>query len=143
MKFLKIITICVITLISASCGTINKTKSYSYDSVRLEMNMNDLIYLGESDISVEYSSYIWGLFSSIDKVNGEIYNPVHKKSLHLPTQSSLFSDDKLNIAAYQLLEKYPEGVYFQVVLETLEKEKLFLGSLNKKIAKVRVYKFKH
>ena len=28
-------------------------------------------------------------------------------------------------------------------LETLEKEKLFLGSLNKKIAKVRVYKFKH
>lgn len=143
MKLLKFITICAIALIVTSCGSISKTQSYSFDSVRLEMSMNDLTYLGESEISVEYSSYLWGLFSSIQKVNGENYNPVHEKKLYIPNGTSLFRDDKLDIAAYKLIEQYPEAVYFQVVLETSDNEKLFLGNVCKKTAKVKAYKLKH
>lgn len=143
MKLLKLITICTITIIVTSCGSISKTQSYSFDSVRLEMNMNDLTYLGESDISVEYSSYLWGAFNTIQKVNGEVYNPVHEKKLYIPNGKSLFRDDKLDIAAYKLIELFPEAVYFQVVLETSDKEKLFLGNVSKKTAKVKAYKLKH
>ena len=64
MKILKFIAVCAIALIVTSCGSVSKNKSYTFDQVRLEMGMNDLEYLGESDISVEYTSYI-GLFKSI------------------------------------------------------------------------------
>lgn len=140
MKILKLIAICTLVLFVTSCGSVSKNNSYSFDQVRLEMNMNDLTYLGEAEISVEYSSY-FGLFKSIEKVNGEVYNPVHEKKLSIST--GLFKDNSLNIAAYKLVETYPTAVYFQVVFETSEKEKLFLGSVNKKTAKVRAYKLKN
>ena len=69
MKIFKLFAICAIALIATSCGSVNKSKSYSFDSVRLEVNMNDLVCLGEADISVEYSTYLWGAFSNIEKVN--------------------------------------------------------------------------
>ena len=81
MKILKLIAICTLVLFVTSCGSVSKNNSYSFDQVRLEMNMNDLTYLGEAEISVEYSSYL-GLFKSIEKVNGEVYNPVHEKYGH-------------------------------------------------------------
>lgn len=143
MKIFKLIAICAITLIAASCGSITKNQSYSFDEVRLEMNMNDLVYLGEAEISVEYSSYLGGLFKSIEKVNGEAYNSVHKKEVRLPNQGRKFMNKNLDKAAYKLVEKYPDAVYFQVVFETSQKDKLFLGSINKEYAKVRAYKLKH
>lgn len=143
MKIIKAIAICAITMIVASCGSVTKNQSYSFDQVRLEMSMNDLTYLGEAEISVEYSSYVYGLFKSIEKVNGEMYNPVHEKKLSIPCQGCKFMNKHLDIAAYSLVEKFPEATYFQVVFETSSKEKLFLGSVNKEYAKVRAYKLKH
>lgn len=143
MKVFKLIAICAITLIAASCGSITKNQSYSFDEVRLNMNMNDLVYLGEAEISVEYSSYLGGLFKSIEKVNGESYNPVHEKKVRIPNHGRKFMNKNLDKAAYKLVEKYPDAVYFQVVFETSHKDKLFLGSVNKEYAKVRAYKLKH
>jgi hypothetical protein len=104
------------------------------------MGMDDLEYVGDSEISVEYTSYL-GLFKSVEKVNGEMYNPTHKKNLVMP-KSCKFRNRNLDIAAYKLVETYPEAVYFQIVFETKNVEKLFLGSVNKEVAKVRAYKLK-
>lgn len=143
MKIFKLFAICAIALIATSCGSVNKSKSYSFDSVRLEMNMNDLVYLGEADISVEYTSYLWGAFTNIDRVNGEFYNSAHQKKLYIPNGNALFRDDKLDLAAYSLVEKFPEATYYQVVFETSAEEKMFLGKVCKKSAKVKAFKFKN
>ncbi|MDO5333034.1 MAG: hypothetical protein Q4F93_03345 [bacterium] len=140
MKIFKVISICIIALIFTSCGSVSHNRSYSFDQVRLEMGMDDLEYVGDSEISVEYTSYL-GLFKSVEKVNGEMYNPTHKKNLVMP-KSCKFRNRNLDIAAYKLVETYPEAVYFQIVFETKNVEKLFLGSVNKEVAKVRAYKLK-
>lgn len=131
---------CAIALIVTSCGSVSKNKSYTFDQVRLEMGMNDLEYLGEADISVEYTSYL-GLFKSIEKVNGEVYNPTHKKQLSV-NKGFIFRNKKLDIAAYKLVEQYPQADYFQLVFETKDVDKLFLGSVNKEYARVKAYKLK-
>lgn len=140
MKHIALIIVCAFCLLASSCGSISKNRSYSFDEVRLEMGMNDLDYLGESEISVEYTSYL-GLFKSIEKVNGEVYDPVHKKELTMP-KSCRFRNGNLDVAAYKLIEQYPDAVYFQIVFETKNVDKLFLGSLNKERAKVKAYKLK-
>ncbi len=141
MKIFKLIAVCAIAIFATSCGSINKNQGYSFNQVRLEMSMNDLVYLGESEISVEYSSYL-GLFKSIEKVNGEVYNPVHQSKLVLPKECK-FMNKNLEVAAYKLVEQFPDAVYFQIVFETSTKDKLFLGSVNKETAKVKAYKIKH
>lgn len=141
MKLFKLIAVCAIAVIATSCGSVSKNQSYSFDQVRLEMGMNDLVYMGTSEISVEYTSYL-GLFKSIERVNGEIYNPVHKKELCMP-KSCNFRNKNLDIAAYKLVETYPDAVYFQIVFETKTTDKLFMGSVNKESAKVKAYKLKH
>lgn len=140
MKVLRILFMCAIALIATSCGTVSNNSPYKFDQVRLEMGMNDLEYLGETEVSVEYTKYL-GFISSIQKVNGEIYDPQHKTKLNLPG-NNLFAESKLSLAAYKLVEKYPNAVYFQVVFETKKTNKLFLGSTNVVTAKVRAYNLK-
>ncbi len=140
MKQITLILACALALLASSCGSISKSKSYAFDEVRLEMAMNDLDYLGDMEISVEYTTYL-GIFKSIEKVNGEEYNPVHKKVLTMP-KSCRFRNRNLDAAAYKLVEKFPDAVYFQIVFETKNVDKLFLGSVNKETAKVRAYRLK-
>lgn len=140
MKALKYLAMLAIAIIATSCGTVQKNRSYSFDEVRLEMGMDDLEYLGETEITVEYTKYL-GFISSIQKVNGEKYNPTHKHLLKLPGDNNIKSG-KLNLAAYKLVEQFPQAVYFQVVFETKDTEKLFLGSQNFERAKVRAYNLK-
>ena len=141
MKAFKLLALGILALIVTSCGTTTKVTPYSFNQVRLEMGMNDLEYLGEAEVSVEYSTYL-GIFSSIEKVNGEKYDPAHKKRLKLPGDN-LFHSSKLSLAAYKLVELYPNAVYFQVVYESQDVDKLFLGSTKKVYAKVRAYNIKN
>lgn len=140
MKQITLIIACLLAIMATSCGSLSKSRSYAFDEVRLEMGMNDLDYLGEAEISVEYTTYL-GIFKSIEKVNDEVYNSVHKKVLTMP-KSCRFRNRNLDAAAYKLVEQYPDAVYFQIVFETKNKDKLFLGSVNKETAKVRAYKLK-
>ncbi len=140
MKLLKYIAAVAVLLTATSCGTVSKSRSYSFDEVRLEMGMQDLQYLGEQEISVEYTQYL-GFIKTFQKVNGETYDPVNKKELTMP-RSCNFRNRNLDKAAYKLVEKFPEAVYFQIVFETKNVDKLFLGSVHKETAKVKAYKLK-
>ncbi len=140
MKLLKYIAAVAVLLTATSCGTVSKSRSYSFNEVRLEMGMQDFQYLGEQEISVEYTQYL-GFIKTFQKVNGETYDPVNKKELTMP-RSCNFRNRNLDKAAYKLVEKFPEAVYFQIVFETKNVDKLFLGSVHKETAKVKAYKLK-
>lgn len=140
MKLYKFIPVLIIALCMASCGTLSKSSPYSVNT-ELEMNMDDLVFLGESEVSCEYDTYL-GFIRSLQKVNGEVYQPGTKVKLNLPGRGILKSCKGMQLAAAKLLTDYPEGRYFQVVMETKETDVLFLGSTTKRVAKVRVYKFK-
>jgi len=83
-----------------------------------------------------------GFITKIQKVNGETYDPFHTRKLSIPTQSLSLRGKGLDLAAYKVLEDYPEATYFQVIFKTTEKERLFLGSVKKTTAKVRAYSLK-
>ena len=143
MKWTKLFGGLLCVLCMASCGTVQRNTPFSVlnTRLRLDMTMNDLNYLGESEISVEYNTYL-GFISKIQKVNGEAYNPFHTRKLSIPTQNLALKGKGLDLAAYKVLEDYPEATYFQVIFKRSEKERLFLGSTKKTTAKVRAYSFK-
>ena len=102
--------------------------------------MNDLEYLGESIIYVEYSRYL-GMIAITDNVNGEVYTrDVIKRFPIVSSSTPLFP--KLNRAAYKLAEDFPEADYFIVTSQDKERHQLFLGSHVKATAKVKAYSFK-
>ena len=105
------------------------------------MDMDDLVFLGESEISCEYDTYL-GFIRQLNKVNGEQYVPGSKVKLNINRQGLNLKGKGMKIAAAKLLKDYPEGRYFQIVLETSETDVMLLGSTTKRTAKIRVYKFK-
>ncbi len=139
-SILKIIPALALALCLASCGTTTKSDPFSV-SPSLELRMTDLVFLGECEISCEYDTYI-GFIRHLTKVNGEDYVPGDKVKLNVPGRGLAVSGKGMEIAAAKMLEKYPEARFFQVVLETKETDRAFLGSSTKRVAKVRVYKFK-
>lgn len=142
MKILKVLSLMALVLGFASCGTLQKSSPYSVNSTRLELNMSDFEFLGESEISCEYDTYL-GFIHRLNTVNGEMYNPGEKVKLNIPSNNmKLLSNKGMQLAASKLLKQYPEARYFQIVLEEKNTDVLFLGSTTTRKAKVRVYKFK-
>lgn len=143
MKWTKLFGGLLCVLCMASCGTIQRNTPFSVRDtrIRLEMTMDDLNYLGTSEISVEYDTYL-GFITKIQKVNGEPYNPFNTRKLTIPTYNLSLKGKGLDLAAYKVLEDYPEATYFQVIFKRSEKERLFLGSTRKTTAKVRAYSLK-
>jgi hypothetical protein len=141
MKYLKLLPLLVAVVLLSACGTSKKSAPYNTPSA-LEIHMDDLQFLGESQISCEYNTY-FGIIKSVSKVNGKDYVPGNDVKLSIPTSSMLrFRNKGMKLASAKLLEDYPDATYFQVVLETKYTDRLFLGSTTVRTAKVRAYKFK-
>ncbi|MBO7248406.1 MAG: hypothetical protein J6V02_08690 [Bacteroidaceae bacterium] len=142
MKLNKLLYTLIFVLSLTSCGSIITNNGFSLGRMSLELNMNDLEYLGETEISSEYNT-ILGLFTMIEKVNGEIYNPEYPvKKLNLQYQNIALTGAGMDLAAYKLVELFPDATYYKVVYESTIKDRMFLGSLTKKVIKVRAYKLK-
>ena len=141
MKITKILALVALTLCLASCGTVQKSNPYKVSSTRMELNMDDFVFLGESEISCEYDTYL-GFIRRLNTVNGEVCNPGEKVSLNVSTNNiTLFKSKGMRYAAAKLLKKYPDAHYFQVVMDQKNTDVLFLGSTTKRVAKVSIYKF--
>lgn len=130
----------------ASCGS-SIHKSTTNLPTRLEMRMSDLQFLGESEISCEYTTYL-GIFKRINKVNGQNYVPgndvtVSKGSGLLNSLVATLKGKGMDLAAAKVLRDYPDATYLQVVLDTKQVDRLFLGSVTTRTARVRAYKFKN
>ncbi|MBQ4520346.1 MAG: hypothetical protein II999_07020 [Bacteroidaceae bacterium] len=142
MKLNNLLYALALVLCFTSCGTITKDQSFSAGRISLEMNMDDLVCLGETEISAEYNTVL-GVFTKLERINGEAYNPGEpKKKLNIPGQKFTLNGTGMELAAYKLAEEFPQAVYFQIVYESTVKDRMFLGSVTKKTAKVRAYRLK-
>lgn len=129
-------------LFMTSCGSVTKSSVFRPDDVRLNIGMDDLEYLGETEISVSYSVYL-GFISVTDKVNGEDYSYMEKKIARFDGPSGGVIRGKLKKAAYKAVEEFPDATYFLTVYSKAEINRLFLGREVTKVAKFRAYKLKN
>lgn len=143
MKHIRhIICAVVLTMGLASCSVTSHT-AFAPGITQLTIQMEDLEYLGESEITVEYRCY-FGVLSVIDKINGEVYtrdaiNRFPVQSNHGITGRLLPNLDR---AAYKLTAEYPNADYFIITSQTSKRYQLFLGSQVEAQAKVKAYSFK-
>lgn len=140
MKPYKIIPVIALIMCLCSCGMLSKSEPFTVKT-NLEMKMSDLVFLGESEISCEYDTYL-GFIRQLSKVNGETYQPGDKSKLTIHQRGLTFNSKGMKLASAKLLEEYPQACYFQIVLDTKTTDVLFLGSTTKRVARVRAYKFK-
>jgi hypothetical protein len=132
----------VAALLFTSCGTTTSTRSFSPQITQLIYQNKDMEFLGETEVSVNYSTWL-SLFYQIHTVNGVEYDSSNKKITQLNNGIALpMVGSKLEKAYYKVIEKFPTARYFQIVRTTTEKEKLFLGREYTQKALIRAYKIR-
>ena len=138
----------VLSLIFSSCAV---TNSHNYkDSLKsrsyFELTLNDVQYLGETEISYEYSTYLF-LASRVILINEEIPNNSQKHYVELPTSGlgniwSIF-EPNMKRALYKAYLKYPNADYIEITKTNVETHQMFLGRKIRKSATVKAYKYKY
>ena len=127
-------------IVSLSACSVTRHRPYSMDGTRLNVTMDDLEYLGETEISVDYRKYI-GFISVIDAINGKVYDRVETKKLELSNvPEGLYR--YLDRASYKLVEDFPEADYYIVTMQKISRTMLFLGSDITVRARIKAYRFK-
>lgn len=135
-KIKSIMIIVLFALVATGCGTTTRMKTVTAPA-SLQISLDDLNYLGETEISVHYSTYFY-ILSSVHEVNGEVYSRGNERIVSVNGMNDHF----LNKAGYKLLEEFPQADYFQVVYKEDFKNKLFLGNEIVSKARVRAYSYK-
>ena len=121
--------------------THNRTFAPGY-SVRLDVHPSDIEFLGETEISIEYQTYL-GFIRIIDKINGETYDGKTRSYSHLggsQFDKSALCVHSLDRAAYKVIEEFPDATYYMVAHQTVERNRMFMSSDVKVKATVRAYK---
>ena len=130
----------VVFLISLTACSVTKHRPYSLNETRLNVCMDDLEYIGETEISADYRQYV-GFIFALDSLNGEVYDRAHKHTVELSNlPNGLYN--YLDRASYKLLEEFPDADYFIVVSQNKSIERLYLGSMVSVSARIKAYKFK-
>ena len=140
MKLIKSVICAVIAATCLSSCSITKHSAFSPGTTQLTIQMSDLEYIGETEISVEYRKYL-GIIDITDSINGEAYTGDVIKIFPIVNSSRPLLP-QLSLAAYKLAEEFPEADYFIVTSQDKQTHHLFLGSHVEASAKVKAYSFK-
>lgn len=138
----------IFSLIFSSCAVTNShnyndtLKSRSY----FELKLNDVQYLGETEISYEYSKYLF-LGTRLILINEEVPNNNNRHYVELPTSGlrniwSIF-ETNMKRALYKAYLKFPNADYIEVTKTNVETHKMFLGRKIRKSAIVKAYRYKY
>jgi len=143
MKWLRILAIVCFAAVLSSCS-IAKRSSFTPDRTELNLNMSDLEYLGEIEVTVDYNQYL-GVFKKIGAINGIPYDG--KKIDYAKHSAAIFGggvipDTILSRALPKVFETFPGADYIIIVGQQKEREVLFLGSENSVKARVKAYTLK-
>lgn len=142
-NLLKLITI---SFILSSCGAVHKTYNLS-DSMQsrsyVELDISNIVYLGETEISYEFSRYM-GAFTRVIAINGESPDNGKKNYVELQTAGFLsFFEPNMKRALYKAYLQFPSADYLEITARTTETHIMFLGRKTKKTATVKAYKYKY
>jgi len=138
----------VLSLIFSSCAVTNlhnyndTLRSRSY----FELNLNDVQYLGETEISYEYSRYLF-IGTRLISINGEFPDNSEKHYVEIPTSvlgniRSIF-EPNMKRALYKAYLEYPNADYIEITTTNIETHRMFLGRKIRKSATVKAYKYKY
>ena len=128
-------------MLLSSCGTTRHSTVFRPDNVQLNVAMNDLQYLGECKISVSYDTYL-GIFTKINEVNGEPHNSLERNFADIQPFGGILSNKYMELAAFKVLDQYPNASYFIPVCQTKTTTKLLLGKETTITATIRAYQIK-
>ena len=145
MKGFKYFAVALVLMSAVSCGVVNRS-AYKPSTSQLNIMMSDLEYLGQTEISITYDTYL-GIFSRIRKINGDDFDPgVVQRANLLGSQDAILRDRlgrKLNRASYRVFEQFPDADYFIVSRQVSRKTVLILGKEVESTATVKAYRFKN
>ncbi len=139
--FLFLVLVAFSSCASTFTSRSGRTTSFYPDQVRFDLTSSDFEYLGEMDISVQYSQYL-RFFRIFEYINGNEVNHRSINSMAVYGKRSIPLSPILNRALYDVYVKYPEADFTIPSYEIAEYEKLFLGRKAKKTARIKVYKLK-
>jgi len=143
-----IYTLVVFAIILSSCAVKNQ-HNYS-DTLRsrsyVEIDLQDIIYLGETEISYEYSRYLlFGTF--IISINEEAPDNSIKNYVEIPysTLGSIRSifEPNMKRALHKAYLEFPNADYLEISASRIQTQQMFLGRRIKKSAKVKAFKYKY
>ena len=137
MKALKyIVAIFAVTLGIASCGVMKTNVQGPAPITQLNIDLDQLEYLGEKEITVTFDKYL-GIFKKIRTINGADYDRSVRVYSYIPNLNP-----HLYRAAGVVYDAFPQADYFVVSRQTSSRTLLFLGSEVEVKAVVKAYKRK-
>lgn len=142
MKPYRYLLACAAAACCLACS-VTRTRTFTPSATQLNIAMSDLEYLGQTEISVEYRTYL-GFISVIDRINGEPYTGVEKQVTNINGGylAALQLTSRLDRASYKVLSEYPDANYFVLVKQTKHKTRLFLGGEITEKATIKAYAFR-
>jgi hypothetical protein len=143
-----ILKLIVLTIVLSSCAV---TNSHNFgDTLRsrsyVELKLDDIQYLGETEISYEYSRYLF-IGTRLISINGEFPDNSEKHYVEIPTSvlgniRSIF-EPNMKRALYKAYLEYPNADYIEITTTNIETHRMFLGRKIRKSATVKAYKYKY
>ena len=145
-----ILKLIVLTFILSSCAVTNEhhiSHGLDPDFSYVELNLDDIQYLGETEISYEYSKYLF-IGTRVISINGEQPDNSEKHFVNLPTSGLVqtlltFFEPNMKRALYKAYLEYPNANSFEITTTNVETHRMFLGRKIKKTATVKAYKYKY
>jgi hypothetical protein len=145
--FIKIfLPACLLILLVTSCASTNTSRSGRYssflpDMVRFDLTSTDVEFLGEMDISVNYSQYL-GIIKIFELINNQEVSARTVNSMSMYGRRNVPLSPVLDRALYDVYIKYPNADFTVPVYVIEEQQNLFLGKKIKKTARIKAYKLK-
>ena len=145
MKKLLLIASVFMMAFMTSCGSIKgyqKAPAVSMTpEVRMNVNLDDVEFLGETTITVDCRTY-FGIFHRIDKVNNVTFDRRRNTAVNLYGNIDMNIPDDLKYAAEKVLNDFPEADFFSPGVYKEEVNSMFLGRIRTKTMVIKAYKYK-
>jgi len=150
-----IIALIILSFILTSCAVEyrhnfgnNQLPQPSY----IQLEIDDIEYLGETEISWEFSRYLF-VGTRVIAINGEHpdnsekhYANIAVSNFSWMTTSPLFRFFKspgMSRALYKVYTDFPNADYIEVISTNEKTHRMFLGRKMKKSARVKAYRYKY
>ena len=143
-KYIALSVAVIAAMVFTGCATSNHQSmhsSFQPDQVRLNIGVQDMECIGETEISISEDIY-FGLFKSTREVNGQKYDSWNKKTTSLYGATWGHKAIGLNKATSKVVEMFPDADLYQVVRESSKVERMFGMRAVTRTALVKAYKLK-
>lgn len=142
--FLYLILIVLVSSCSIGKNLTNKdmlTTSFMPNEVRLNLDLDDFVYIGEAEVVIEYKK-VFG-FTMLHSINGKPVDRNQINSLKLHGRTFIYIQPGLERALFETHRTMPDADILIPLFTITEKQNMFLASNIKKTLKVKAYKFIH